>query len=75
MRRRWAALKAYVDPERFEDVAGDLDTQQREADWWRDASIAYFQTFSRRPLPPGYPAPRRPLSFYESRTTPPDPGD
>ena len=75
MRGRWAALKAYVDPERFEDVADNLQTQQRESDWWRDASIAYFQTVSRRRLPRGYPAPSHPLSFYESRTTPPDPGD
>jgi alpha-glucuronidase len=71
MRRTWAALKGYVDPERYADIAGKLEIQQREADWWRDASIAYFQTFSRRPLPPGYPEPPHPAAYYESRTTPP----
>ncbi len=75
MRRTWWGLKAYVDAQRYADVAGRLKIQQREADWWRDASIAYFQTFSRRPLPRGYPPPRHPLEFYERRTTPPDPGD
>ena len=75
MRRTWAGLRRYVDPERFADVTRRLQIQQREADWWRDASIAYFQTFSRRPLPRMYPPPPHPLSFYENRTTPPDPGE
>ena len=75
MRRTWAGLKGEIDPQRHADVARRLEIQQREADWWRDASIAYFQTFSRRPLPGGYPAPRRPVSFYEGRTIPPDLGD
>jgi len=71
MRRTWARLKPKVDPERFADIALDLQVQQREADWWRDASIAYFQTFSRRPMPHGYPEPPHSADYYESRTTPP----
>ena len=71
MRRTWAGLKNRVDPERWASVADDLDIQQREADWWRDASIAYFQTFSRRPMPAGYPEPPHPAAWYEARTTAP----
>ena len=35
--------------------------QEQEAQWWRDACIAYFQTLSKRPLPAGYAAPAHPL--------------
>ena len=31
--------------------------QEQEAQWWRDACIAYFQTFSERPLPEGFAPP------------------
>ena len=40
MRGTWAGLRGRVDPQRFADVARRLAIQQREADWWRDASIA-----------------------------------
>ena len=30
-----------------------LAIQEREARWWRNACLLYFQTFSRRPLPAG----------------------
>lgn len=39
----WNTLEPYVDPERFENVAINLRIQMREAKWWRDACIAYFQ--------------------------------
>ncbi|HEY0084944.1 MAG TPA: alpha-glucuronidase family glycosyl hydrolase, partial [Allosphingosinicella sp.] len=51
MRAQWAALSGRVDARRHEEVAAFLAIQEREARWWRDASIAYFQSLSRRPLP------------------------
>jgi alpha-glucuronidase len=74
MRRAWARMRPYVDAERYADVARRLEVQQLEADWWRDASIAYFQTFSRRPVPRPYRPPTHSVSFFEGRTTLPDPG-
>ena len=53
MRRTWAGLAPYVDAERFAQVSAFLAIQEQEAQWWRDACIAYFQTFSKRPLPAG----------------------
>jgi alpha-glucuronidase len=72
MRGTWARLKAHVDEERYAEVADRLRAQQDEAEWWRDACIAYFQTFSRRPTPAGYPEPGHPVNYYEDRRTPPD---
>ena len=74
MRATWAKMKPYVDPERYDGTAGYLATQEKEAKWWRDACIAYFQSISKRPLPSGYAPPEHPLSYYESLTFPYAPG-
>ncbi len=75
MRATWDGLKDYVDPERHRQVAVFLGIQEQEAQWWRDASIAYFQTFSRRSLPRGHAPPPKPLEYYKSLTFPHAPGN
>jgi alpha-glucuronidase len=75
MRQTWAGLSSYVDPERYAQVSSFLEEQERDARWWRNASIAYFQSFSKRPLPAGSPAPEHSLQFYESVCIPYVPGD
>jgi alpha-glucuronidase len=74
MRKTWDGLAAYVDPQRHAQVAAFLKIQQQEAQWWRDASIAYFETFSKRPLPAGYAPPEHSLEYYESLSFPFAPG-
>jgi len=66
MRRDWGSLKGHVDPQRFDEVATSLAIQEREAKWWRDACIAYFQSVSHRPLPPGAAPPQHPLPYYQA---------
>ena len=63
-RKTWAGLKSHVDEARFNQTASFLAIQHREAVWWRDACLAYFAQFSRRPFPPGQ-APKYPLDYYE----------
>jgi alpha-glucuronidase len=75
MRKTWFGLGAYVDSGRFEEVSAMLRIQEKEAQWWRDACIAYFQTFSHRPMPAGYAPPPHPADYYEHRLQPADPGD
>jgi alpha-glucuronidase len=74
MRKTWERLQSYVDPERFTQVRAFLAIQEKEAQWWRDASIAYFQTFSRRPLPAGFAQPEHDLKYYDSLCFPYAPG-
>ena len=74
MAATWAAMKPYVDARRFEAVAEDLEVQGHEAKWWRDASIAYFQSKSNQPLPAGIAPPEKPLSYYENLKFPYAPG-
>ena len=47
----WDAMKPYVDCQRFCDVQRRLRIQARDSEWWRDACLLYFQTFSKRPIP------------------------
>ena len=74
MRRTWAGLAGKLDAQRHADVSAFLAIQEKEARWWRDASIAYFQSLSHRPLPPGYAPPEHTLEYYESLCVPYAPG-
>ncbi len=74
MRRTWASVAGKIDPERYAQVSTFLRIQQNEAQWWRDASIAYFQSVSHRPLPAGYAAPEHDLQYYETLCFPVVPG-
>ena len=47
----WDAMQPYVDAQRFSEVQRKLRIQARDAEWWRDACLLYFQTFSQRPIP------------------------
>lgn len=73
MQRSWDSLRDAIDPERFEAVRSFLAIQEREAEWWRNAALLYFQTFSRRPLPPGVEPAKHTLQYYESIRCPADP--
>lgn len=75
MRRTWDGLKGKVDDDRWTQTATFLSIQQKEAQWWRDASVAYWQSINGLPLPPGEKAPPQPLSYYQSLSFPFAPGD
>jgi alpha-glucuronidase len=61
MQESWDSLAGRIDPERYEQVRVFLEIQEREARWWRDACVLYFQTFSRREIPRGYAPPAHTL--------------
>jgi len=75
MRRTWDGLKGKVDDDRWQQTATFLSIQHREAQWWRDASVAYWQSINGLPLPPGEKPPPQPLSYYQSLSFPFAPGD
>ena len=74
MRNVWKGLAGKIDAERYAQVSTFLRIQEKEAQWWRDASIAYFKSLSRRPLPTGYAPPEHNLDYYESLCFPYVPG-
>ncbi len=64
MRRQWSSLEGTIDPNRYRQVRELLGVQEREARWWRDACLLYFQTFSRQPFPKGAELPEHALDYY-----------
>jgi alpha-glucuronidase len=67
-RRDWNTLKQAIDEERHEAVAKKLGIQERDAIAWKDASLLYFQTFSKRPLPAGVEKPLKSLEEYKEKS-------
>ena len=63
----WAKLSSAIDPERHAAIAQKLAIQERDAVWWRDACLLYFQTFSKRPLPSGVEQPAHALTDYKAK--------
>ena len=47
----WDKMEPYVDADRFKDVQSKLKIQCRDAVWWKDACLLYFQIYSRLPIP------------------------
>ena len=70
MQKLWASVQPSVDSARFADVSRFLSIQEREARWWRDAALTYFQSFSRMPIPAAYEQPAHPLAYYQRITCP-----
>jgi alpha-glucuronidase len=66
MQRTWNTLARFVDAERFAETRVFLAIQEQEARWWREASVLYFQTFSKRPIEDDCGQPPHPLDHYMS---------
>jgi len=71
---RWMTLKPLIDARRHAEVEQRLTRQIDNAVLWRDACIAYFQSVSGLPLPPGVKAPPLPLEKYKALQYPYAPG-
>jgi alpha-glucuronidase len=66
MQATWRSLEGKIDAQRYEETRVFLGIQEREARWWRDASVLYFQTFSQLPVPPDYEKPEHDLQYHEA---------
>ena len=75
MRATWRTLAPFVDLQRFEAVSDMLEIQQEEAQWWRDASLAYWQDLNGLALPAGSAAPAMTLDEYRALEFPEAPGE
>lgn len=74
MQETWNSIEGKVDRDRFNQVKSFLAIQHKEAVWWRNACVLYFQTFSKKEIPSGLPKPDKSLSYYESLQFPFAPG-
>jgi alpha-glucuronidase len=68
MQQTWDSLAAFVDDARYQHVRDLLKIQEKEAIWWRDACLLYFQSFSHLPFPAEYEQPKESLDYYKHLT-------
>jgi alpha-glucuronidase len=52
-----------------------LTIQEKEAVWWRNACLLYFQTYSKNPIPAQYEKPDQTLEYYHALLFPFAPGN
>lgn len=62
----WDSVKQYVDNQRFDRVREKLARQAKDAIWWRDAQMLYFQTFSNLPFPSDVTPAQKDLEWLEN---------
>lgn len=74
MQDQWKNVTGKIDAERHQRVTELLSIQEKEAVWWRNACLLYFQTFSKLPLPAGVEAPDQSLQYYQQLEYPYAPG-
>ncbi|SNR29992.1 alpha-glucuronidase family glycosyl hydrolase [Flavobacterium sp. ov086] len=75
MQNTWNKTEKYVDSERFKEVQMLLEIQYKEAKWWRDACLLYFQQYSGKELPVGVEKPTQTLEYFKSLKFPFAPGN
>jgi len=51
LQRQWNSLRDCLDPEIFQDVQVRLMTQTRDAQWWKDGCLLFFQSLNQLPFP------------------------
>jgi alpha-glucuronidase len=70
----WDQMIPYVSESRHKEVKMLLNIQLKEAKWWRNACLLYFQTFSKKELPLGVEPADHSLEYYKSLKFPYAPG-
>jgi hypothetical protein len=74
MHKDWNKLASEVDKELFNSVNNHLTIQVKEAKWWRNACLAYFQHAGELEYPVGVQKPEKSFQYYKSLRFPFSPG-
>ena len=74
MQETWKGLEGVLAPRLHREVSMLLEIQYKEAVWWKDACMLYFQSFSQRPFPKGMEPPEHDLDYYRGLKFPYAPG-
>jgi alpha-glucuronidase len=63
---QWNKVEKNIDAERHSQVKQLMNIQLKDAIWWRNACLLYFQTFSKMPIPANYEQPDKTLDYYKN---------
>ena len=74
MKKQWNLMNEKVDTERFRQVSMLLTIQEKEARWWRNSCLLYFQSFSIMDFPETIVQPEGDLKYYKKLRFPYAPG-
>lgn len=74
MKEKWKSMKTDIDSGRFNHVRMLLNIQEKEARWWRNSCLLYFQQFSKMPFPKDIEQPKGNLDYYMKLKFPYAPG-
>src|SRR6478736_5183366 len=74
MQQEWKSVEGKVDGDRYKMVSDFLSIQQKEAVWWKNACLSYFQSYSHMPIPAGIDKPDHNLEYYQKLSFPFAPG-
>lgn len=78
MLKQWESLKGQIDAQRYARINALFKRQHHDAKFYKDACLAYFQTFSKRDYPEGVAPPEHDLEYYKNFELfhfPGDPGE
>ena len=67
--------KSRINEDVFQQISQLITIQEKEAVWWRNACLLYFQTFAKKPIPAEYEQPDHTLDYYKSLKFPYAPGN
>ena len=70
----WEKTQKWVSPSQHNEVKMLMQIQLKEAIWWKDASLSYFQQFSKMAFPEGVEKPLNSLEYYQAIEHPFAPG-
>jgi alpha-glucuronidase len=74
MQSKWKSLAGKIDQEQYEAVEQKLALQVKEAIWWRNACLSYFQSKNGLPYPQGTIESPLSVEYYKSLSYPFSPG-
>jgi alpha-glucuronidase len=74
MKEKWSSLEHEIDSEKYKHVRMLLNIQEKEAQWWKNSCLLYFQQFSGRPFPENIEPPKGELDYYMNLRFPYAPG-
>lgn len=74
MNESWNKIEGLVDKEIFNSVKNHLSIQLKEAKWWRDACLTYFQSKSEMAFPSDVVPPKHTVTHYKNLNYPYAPG-
>ncbi|MDX2301806.1 MAG: alpha-glucuronidase family glycosyl hydrolase [Microscillaceae bacterium] len=74
MEEAWNKLGTQIDTERYEQVRAFLKIQEKEAKWWKNSCLLYFQQFSKQTFPTEIEKPQGDIEKYMNQKFPHAPG-